>query len=256
SRLDGLDAKFRPGLRRRAIERPVGHVAGEAIELGSGKHVHRADPPPAVDAQIDLLAHSGNAAAHIFVLQALQLRVENQVDIALDDALRQQVGAAEGDAYGERDEERVPHRHPEGRSIEQPAPAARLLHSSSSCSTYPEPRTVWMRSRCAPRSIAWRSRLMCTSTRLLCGSKCRSQTPSSNMVRVTTCPSRRMRNSSSFCSRAVSSISCPPRVTLRASRSNSRSATRSTVDSAALGRRRSRASMRASSSANAKGLVR
>ena len=70
-----------------------------------------------------------------------------------------------------------------------------------------------------------------TSTTLVRGSKWKSHTPSSSMVRVTTWPSRRIRNSSSRNSRGCSSMRCPARVTTRRIRSISRSPTRSTVTS-------------------------
>jgi hypothetical protein len=49
-----------------------------------------------------------------------------------------------------------------------------------------------------PRSILLRSRLMCVSTMLVFGSNWYSQTCSSSIVRVTSRPSARRRNSSSW----------------------------------------------------------
>ncbi len=97
---------------------------------------------------------------------------------------------------------------------------------------------------------------MWTSITFVCGSKCRSQTFSSNIVRVTTWPAWRIRYSSRRNSRAVTSTGRPPRATLRATRSISRSATRSRVTGSVATERRASTSSRASSSSNAKGLVR
>src|ERR671939_447254 len=72
---------------------------------------------------------------------------------------------------------------------------------------------VWISGGAPSRSSLARSRLMCVSTTLVFGSKWKSQTPSSSMVRVTTWPGRRIRYSSRRNSRGCSSIRRPARAT-------------------------------------------
>src|SRR5205807_1573359 len=73
SRLDGGDLEFRPALGRHAIEGPVGHVAGDALEVGVGDHVDGPESAPALDAQVDLIGDARHAAARELLLEALEL---------------------------------------------------------------------------------------------------------------------------------------------------------------------------------------
>src|SRR6185437_13195552 len=216
-----------------------------------------------IDTKVDLIRQPAKPAARELVVEALHLGVGDQIDHIRDETLRQQIRTSQRDGYSQRHQQRVANGQAKRRRVDQIcldllAGTARACdshrnrrgrdvgagaHVFAGRRTYPEPRIVWINGFSEPLSTAWRRRLMCTSIRLLCGSKCRSHTPSSSIVRVTTCPTRRMRNSSSFSSRAVSSISRPPRTTRRASRSSSRSATFSFVASAPLELRRSSASM-------------
>src|SRR6266404_7344867 len=119
SRLDGGDLELRPAPRGHAVERPMGHVAGDALEVGVGDHVDRPDAAPALDAQVDLIRDAGHAAARELLLEALELGVDDQVHLVGDQALGEQVGAAERHADRERHQQRVAHRQAEGRGIEQ-----------------------------------------------------------------------------------------------------------------------------------------
>src|SRR6185312_3523766 len=81
ARLDGGDLELRPRLGRHAVERPGCDVAGDALVVGVGEHVDRADATPAVDAQVDLVGHAWHAGARELVFQALELGVDDQVDL-------------------------------------------------------------------------------------------------------------------------------------------------------------------------------
>src|SRR4029453_5393448 len=122
--------------------------------------------------------------------------------------------------------------------------------------TYPTPRTVCSSFLSNGRSIFSRSRLTSTSTTLVCGSKLYSHTCDRIIVFDTTRPALRTRYSSSENSRGRRSTGFPPRVTRRDSRSNTRSSTVRVVGSGERVARRTSAWTRASSSANANGLVR
>src|SRR5690606_22008832 len=119
----------------------------------------------------------------------------------------------------------------------------------------PTPRTVWM-SGMPAASCSLRRRLpTCTSTTLLSGSKCMSQTFSSRVVRRTTSSRCSRKCSSSWNSLGVSSSGWPSTVTTWRSRSSSTGPALSSSTRAAPPRRPS-ARMRASSSSNRNGLAR
>ncbi|TLZ53956.1 MAG: hypothetical protein E6K22_06485 [Gammaproteobacteria bacterium] len=119
SRLDGGDLELRPALGRHAVEGPVGHVAGDALEVAVREHVHGADAAPAVDLEVDLVGDSRDARAGVLVLERLELGGDDEIDLVGDQALGEEVGAAERHADRQRDEQRVAHRQAEGGGVEQ-----------------------------------------------------------------------------------------------------------------------------------------
>src|SRR6185295_11295068 len=157
------------------------------------------------------------------------------------------------DAEDERHGRDVPQRQLQAHAVRSP-PAP---HGSPSRSRNPTPRTVWINFIDRSRSTLRRRRAMWTSMTLSSGvvRAVSFQTSRASVSRETTCPSYRIRYSSSSNSRTVSSTGCALRVTLRVTRSISRSPTDSRGVSATRPRR-TNARMRASSSAKANGLIR
>ncbi len=109
ARLDGRDLKLGPAPNRQALEGPLLHISGDLLVSGIHQHVHRADAAPAIDAQIDLIGESTDSAAQVLVLQTLHLGVDDLVDVVRDQALSEQVRAAQGDCHGKRNQQRVGH---------------------------------------------------------------------------------------------------------------------------------------------------
>ncbi len=123
--LDRLDLEFGPASRGHALERPLLDVPCDLLVVRIHEHVHGADPPPTVDTQIDLVREPADTAARVLVVEALHLRVDDQIDLVRDQALREQIRTAQCHADGQRDQQRVADGQTESSGLEWVEPHAR-----------------------------------------------------------------------------------------------------------------------------------
>src|SRR5262249_10874174 len=174
-------------------------------------------------------------------------RDERSVELAEDEALHRPMSGQppRGQDAGYRSD--VP-------DVEAAA-EAEAPHRSSSPSLKPRDRTVWMRGGPAPASIFLRRWLTWTSTTFVRSWGSSPHTDSPILLRVTTSPACRIKVSRIEYSLGVKAISLAPRVTRWVTGSSVRSAIFRTGGRVSS-ERRSSARIRASSSSNAKGLVR